>query len=295
MKLFERKKRLLLCMATFIVASANIGVADTLPNILANRFPNEDTGEIKIKAEQGDVGAQQRYAELLEGSDRYVEAVEWYRKPAAAGVAEAQYKIGLLLFRGRPEMSKDSPKLEAKPREAVKWLTDAAVQNHGLAQFKLGQCFKDGEGTFKDELLAYKWFSLAADQWIAAQSHRDRLALTLSAEDIVTANNLVARFKKYGDERRIPGGCNVCREIAAERHSHKIGESSFYEGKIKIKGVIASKKNPRIMLEGCSLGIGEEGRVRVGAKVLKVKCVDINSTSALIEVVGVQPPLRIKF
>ena len=55
MKSFAGEKRLLLCMATFIVATTNIGVADTLPNIIARAFLNEDTGDVKIKAEQGDL------------------------------------------------------------------------------------------------------------------------------------------------------------------------------------------------------------------------------------------------
>lgn len=88
MRLLVRKTRFVMCVATFITISINIAVADTLPNIIARTFLKEDTGDVKIKAEQGDVAAQQRYAELLGGGHRYVEAVEWYRKPALVGVAD---------------------------------------------------------------------------------------------------------------------------------------------------------------------------------------------------------------
>jgi TPR repeat protein len=59
------------------------------------------------------------------------EAVEWYRKAAEKGNAEAQYNLGEMYRVGRI-LPKDSA-------EAARWLKQAADQNHLEAQVRLLQ------------------------------------------------------------------------------------------------------------------------------------------------------------
>jgi TPR repeat protein len=51
------------------------------------------------------------------------QAVEWYRQAAEAGIAEAQYRLGMLLMSGKT----DEPN---GPELAVAWLRKAADQGH---------------------------------------------------------------------------------------------------------------------------------------------------------------------
>lgn len=175
-----------------LIASITINAAE---NPILRVLANEDTGDIKLKAENGDPVAQEKLAGRLEGGRYYAEAAAWYLKAAEAGRAESQYRLGNLLLNGRPQMGADKPALAAQPGTAIGWLTKAAGQNHGQAQLLLGQCYLDGTGVAQNKVLAYKWFILAAEETIVASSSRDRLALTLTTAQIEEGKRLAARFK----------------------------------------------------------------------------------------------------
>ena len=55
------------------------------------------------------------------------QAVEWYRQAAEAGIAEAQYRLGMLLMSGKT----DEPN---GPELGVSWLRKAADQGHPQAK-----------------------------------------------------------------------------------------------------------------------------------------------------------------
>lgn len=48
--------------------------------------------------------------------------------------------------------------------EAVKWYRKAAEQGNAKAQCKLGWCYYYGEGVYKDKAEAIKWYRQAAEQ-----------------------------------------------------------------------------------------------------------------------------------
>ncbi|MFD2265036.1 tetratricopeptide repeat protein [Lacibacterium aquatile] len=60
------------------------------------------------------------------------QAVDWYKRAADAGDAEAQYRLGLLLKSGKTEATNG-------PEQAVSWLKKAADQGHAKAKEALGQ------------------------------------------------------------------------------------------------------------------------------------------------------------
>jgi uncharacterized protein len=75
---------------------------------------------------------------------------------ANAGDAEAQYRLGMMYFRGRG----------AKPdyKEMQRWFLAAANQGHPIAQLRMGNMYKDGYFQTRDLPRANEWFRKAAMQ-----------------------------------------------------------------------------------------------------------------------------------
>jgi TPR repeat protein len=79
---------------------------------------------------------------------------------AEQGDAKAQCELGDLYYHGNFLYPQDY-------KEAAKWLRLAADQGQVLAQYLLGQCYRDGNGVQKDLTEALKWYRLAAEQGYA--------------------------------------------------------------------------------------------------------------------------------
>ena len=86
----------------------------------------------------------------------YVKAVEWYRKAAERGNANAQCYLGYCF--------KDGVGVDKNYTEAVKWFRKAAEQGNDVAQVNLGVCYESGQGVVKDLAEAVKWYRKAAEQ-----------------------------------------------------------------------------------------------------------------------------------
>ena len=83
-----------------------------------------------------------------------------WRKAADAGVAEAQWLLGLCYGWGSG--------VQQDRTEMVLWLRKAADGGNVLAQYVLGDCCCTGQGTFQDPEEGLKWFHKAAEQGYAA-------------------------------------------------------------------------------------------------------------------------------
>ena len=124
------------------------------------------TSDIRMRAEQGDAGAQNNlgvmYA-LGQGVPRdYREAVRWYRRAAEQGNANAQNSLGWSYSNGRGVPQDD--------REAVRWYRRAAEQGNANAQNSLGWSYSNGRGVPQDDREAVRWYRRAAEQgYTAAQ------------------------------------------------------------------------------------------------------------------------------
>ena len=90
-------------------------------------------------------------------------SVEWYRKAAEQGNADAQCCLGWCYDRGYA-VAKD-------PLKAVEWYRKAAEQNNAKAQFFLGLCYDKGAGVVKDPVNAVEWYRKAAEQGLAAAQY----------------------------------------------------------------------------------------------------------------------------
>jgi TPR repeat protein len=70
-------------------------------------------------------------------------------------------------------------------RAAVRWCRKAAEQGLAKAQYYLGLQYGGGYSMVRDEVTAYKWYSLAAAQgYEGARTLRDAVASAISTKQI---------------------------------------------------------------------------------------------------------------
>ncbi len=136
---------------------------------------NDATKRVRAEAEKGearaqfDIGFLYLYGNVWSDIDANPDlGMQWIRKSAAQGDAQAQDLIGCLHHRGQI--------LAADKVEAVKWLRKSADQGDAYAQSNLGLCYLKGEGVAKDPAEAVRWFRLAAAKGeVKAQRHLGRI------------------------------------------------------------------------------------------------------------------------
>ncbi len=119
-------------------------------------------------------------------------AFAWYRKAAEQGVAQAQYNLGLMYYNGEGVPQNDAL--------AFKWTRKAAEQGYAQAQNNLGVMYGDGQGVpHQNNKQAYAWFSVAsANGYGNANKPRDIVAERLSPADLSAAQALAAQyFEQY--------------------------------------------------------------------------------------------------
>jgi hypothetical protein len=95
-----------------------------------------------------------------------VKAVEWYRKAAEQGIAEAQFWLGVHYSQGldAAEGARWYPNQGLGAAEGARWYRKAAEQGHAGAQNNLGNCYAYGSGVPKDCVEALKWLALSSIQ-----------------------------------------------------------------------------------------------------------------------------------
>ena len=166
-------------------------------------------------------------------------AVFWYHKAAKAGHAAAQANLGLMYSQGRSVPGNSSRAalwflrsakqgnatgqvnlglsylygdgLPQNTSKAVHWLRKAAEQGEHLAQFHMGTFFRIGKGVPKDPVLAFFWWDLSSAtapllgklRYLAI-SERDRVAKTLSSEQLEKAQALVLKWRRQHPDLRLP-------------------------------------------------------------------------------------------
>ncbi len=109
------------------------------------------------QAEQGDACAAfllgTRFASAGGGRDDS-EAFRWFEQAAEAGLAEAQFNLGVMYASGRG--------VARNLAAAARWYEEAANQGVAEAQFNIGTLYALGAGVEKDEVHAAEWLQRAA-------------------------------------------------------------------------------------------------------------------------------------
>ena len=94
----------------------------------------------------------------------YGRAVQWYRQAANQGHVKAQVTLGFLYENGRG--------VPQDYTQAVAWYRKAAERGYAMAQFNLGTMYENGRGVAKDAALADQWYRKAAEQGYAQALQR---------------------------------------------------------------------------------------------------------------------------
>ena len=115
---------------------------------------------VRSLAERGDMRAQLMLGDMLNWDSRTgrsVEGIEWVRKAAEQGHAEAQERLSNHYVDGWDEQSPDKGL-------SFKWMMKAARQGRVSAQCSVGWMYSEGSGVEQDEVVAAEWFHKAVEQ-----------------------------------------------------------------------------------------------------------------------------------
>jgi TPR repeat protein len=152
-------------------------------------------------AEEGDAKSQYRVAVLYDlgrgvVSDQQA-AVLWYRRAAHQGHANAQHNLGSMYELG------EGVEPDYALAAAIVWFRRAALQGYAPSQCSLGVMYALGRGVRRDDIEAYKWFSLAmqgnpdihASVISLAKKNRDLVALRITPHQATIAERQVREFQ----------------------------------------------------------------------------------------------------
>lgn len=127
---------------------------------------------------------------------------------ARKGNTDAKYQVGVMYIDGE-----DAPK---DVIEGMRWLQSAAINDHTLAQLKLGEIYLNGgEKIEKDYQVALKWLKKAAEkgqpdaQFYLGDIYRKGLGVDKSNARAVKWFRLAAK-QGHPKARKQLGGCKIC-------------------------------------------------------------------------------------
>lgn len=149
----------------------------------------------------------QSYAKGYGTPQDWAQAAAWYQKAADAGVVAAQVNLGAQYYYGQgvpldynkaadlwrmaavhgsPEAKTDLGEMYAAGKmydEARPFFEEAAGDGNASAQFQLAEMYETGNGMAKNDVMAYGWYSVAAQNGNAdAAAKRDAVAARLSVD-----------------------------------------------------------------------------------------------------------------
>ncbi|RJT92754.1 sel1 repeat family protein [Arthrobacter frigidicola] len=127
----------------------------------------ETVSDWEKKARAGDAMAQNlmglAYKCGMGVKQNHAASIQWFRRAAEQGEADAQFNLGRLYGSEVDGMYKNGRAAPANDAEAFKWYRLAAEQGHTQAQVRLAQLFAKGlTDIAPDQVQAYQWMSLAA-------------------------------------------------------------------------------------------------------------------------------------
>ncbi len=183
---------------------------------------------LRLAAARGDVRAEyevaRRFSYGLGVPKDAEQAVKWYMQGASKGFAPSQYRLATYYERGRgieknlgrakvwyqraamlgnvkamhnlAVISTALDKEDTDYKAAIYWFKQAANRNLADSQFNLAILYQNGVGLKKNNVEAYKWFSLAARQGdVDAAARRDTLEKKLKKEELLKASQLLQGWR----------------------------------------------------------------------------------------------------
>jgi TPR repeat protein len=256
----------LLVFSAFVPLPRITGAESNLPSL----------AETKLAAEGGDPVAQDKLAEVFLSRFNYSTAAEWFRKAAERGVVNSQWRLGQILLEGKPRFAEGSVAVAADKNGGIKWLALAANRGHQGAQLDFGRCFERGNGLKQDYVETYKWYKLAsAHNSVMEKLYLDPLILRMSSEQIAAGEERVRQFVPHVPAKR---------EVPEPKEPEDI----------VLKGISGTPNHRFAMINNKTFEKGEEGKIKLGQKMVKVKVLEITETSATILIEGTNGPTELK-
>ncbi|HSR79566.1 MAG TPA: hypothetical protein VLL28_02205 [Hyphomicrobiaceae bacterium] len=210
-------------------AGEGTGALATSARFTLSPAPDEADGEFEIAALS---------AEGMGVPQDPKQAVAWYERAAARGVAAAQFRLALALERGiGVVVDRERAKVwygraaeqghvramhnlgvllavgeRADDAAAARWFAQAAERGLVDSQFNLAILHESGRGVAKDLKQAYIWFALAAKSGDAAAVRRlEQIAAQLRPAELAAADQSVAAWHPAGTEGVSPVGTDPNR------------------------------------------------------------------------------------
>lgn len=254
-----------LTFAAFLLSSVIIAVADEPPRM----------AQIKAAAEAGNPTAQDQLGQAYRSQYDSKNSEVWFRKAASQDVAHAQWALGNTLM-GRATTAYGKPDVMANTAdEAIQWFLKAASQGYKRAQVDLGRQYEQGRFIKQDYVEAYKWYALAADPEnlfdplsLEGKWARDAVILKMSQSQIAEARARVTAFTPH--------------------HATKdeLPEPAWVK-QIQLKGVSGSSSRRLALINGKTFEAGDKSSIKVSGKAVKVHCVEVKESSAVISIEGI--------
>lgn len=241
-----------------VLMLASIGLGqDRPPDLVA----------IKAAAEAGDPVAQFEYANAIPIGSRPSERVEWYFKSARAGYAPAQDAIG----KHFTALEFNKQKRLANLRESVRWSSRAAYQGVTASQARIAGFYRDGEVLPKDLVAAYVWYRIAKNSsplHIGFAADLNWLITEMSSAEIAEAEN---RLKSFRLEPY--SGLNPV-------------EADMLFAQLKVSGMYVINGVRQVVLDNVRFNQGETKDVILSGESIRLVCLSIQETSALVGIDG---------
>lgn len=164
----EGKKKIYLCQGEFTIpiCEADVtytGISNPIVSIVVDDGSNMKLGNvilnnIKCTSDSSDIllqlGMCYKNGDGVEKND--TKAIEYLKRAAELGNAEAQCELGLFYEKGKV--------VEQSLEKAVEWYRKAAEQGHVDSQYTLGYYYRYGRGVEQSDEKAKEWWRKAAEQ-----------------------------------------------------------------------------------------------------------------------------------
>ncbi len=260
--------------------------------------------EIKSKAEAGDIEAQFQLAMMYDlgigAPKNYSESGKWYQKAGSAGVAEAQFQLGVRYY-------EHGKKAKENYVTAFSWFFKAANQGMAESQYNVALMYQLGRGVPTNRVEAYKWYLIAAAQgYPKALLARDTLGSDLTRQEMLEGERRAAAFEpkrvfraqgglaKAGEEPKASGtGFFITEDGYIVTNFHVVNGFTSYmvktkRGSFPARVVRTDETNDLALLKVfgsfSALAIGNSSESRLGDPVFTIGFPNV-------DVQGVEPKL----
>lgn len=135
------------------------------------------------------------------GDERRISGIEWLKRSAEAGEADAAHELGSILLMNRSWIRQDHG-------EAARWFESAAKAGNGQARLELGRLLLRGDGVEHDQEIARNWLMHARD------SGSSEAALELGSIEGVDAAEMFRAHSREELGRHEPASAPALRKLA---------------------------------------------------------------------------------